>query len=369
MKNKYTITMWLPLILIVLVELYLAGFITLKYEQNNKNVMRNVESIRASDWGTWYVGKELSQLEAQIKKSIYLNKQDNEGLLEKLDFLIVSYEFLALDVKISPLLQRYAVNVLQENIDKLDEVTQQVLLKEQPINHYPDILAIVEQLKLGHDNVVFFELKGSDLNIFTDEVNRNQQVLLYIIYTALFMVTVLITVWLVTYLNFKRTQKQSNMDELTQLPNRKHCMELITVKIQKKKQLCCLFIDLNGFKQVNDTLGHHTGDEVLKTISKRVSYSIGDEDIFARIGGDEFVLILCDYGHDLNVQSIVERIIKQIQLPMYIDGEAVNVGCAIGISFLSKDVDTVNKLFLTADSAMYVAKGLKEGNSSNYQYY
>ena len=102
--------MWLPLTVIILFELCLAGFITLRYEQSNKDVMRNVESIRASYWGTWYFGKELSLFEAQIKKAIYLNKSDNEDILEKLDFLIVSYEYLAFDEKISPLLQRYAVN-------------------------------------------------------------------------------------------------------------------------------------------------------------------------------------------------------------------------------------------------------------------
>ncbi|GIC77975.1 GGDEF domain-containing protein [Moritella sp. F3] len=369
MKNKYTATIWLPLTFIILFELCLAGFITLRYDQSNKNVMRNVESIRASYWGSWYFGKELSRLEAQIKKAIYLNKNDNEAILEKLDFLIVSYEYLALDEKISPLLQSYAVNILQENIVKLDKVALPVLAREDPINQYPDILTIVEKLKLGHDKIVFFELKGSDLNLFTDEVNRNQERLLYIIYSAFLIGTLLITVWSVTYLNFKRTQKQSNIDELTLLPNRKHCVELITLKMQKSKPLCCFFIDLNGFKQINDTLGHHTGDEVLKTIAKRVSYSIGGEDIFSRIGGDEFILILCDYGDRINVDTIVERIMEQIQQPINIGGKTVTVGSAIGISFSSEEVNTVNKLFLTADSAMYVAKGLKEGSSSNYQYY
>lgn len=361
--------MWLPLTVIILFELCLAGFITLRYEQSNKDVMRNVESIRASYWGTWYFGKELSLFEAQINKAIYLNKSDNEDILEKLDFLIVSYEYLAFDENISPLLQGYAVNTLQKNIVKLDEVALPILAEEEAVNQYPDILKVIEQLKLGHDKIVFFELKGSDLNLFTDEVNRNQQRLLYIIYSALFIVTLLITVWSVTYLNFKRTQEQSNIDALTLLPNRKRCVELITLKMQKKKSLCCFFIDLNGFKQINDTLGHHTGDEVLKTIAKRVSYSIGGEDIFSRIGGDEFILILCDYGYRANVDTIVERIIEQIQQPINIDGHIVCVGSAIGISFSSEEVNTVNKLFLTADSAMYVAKGLKEGSSSNYQYY
>ena len=100
-----------------------------------------------------------------------------------------------------------------------------------------------------------------------------------------------------------------------------------------------------------------------------MSYSIGGEDIFSRIGGDEFILILCDYGDRTNVDTIVERIIEQIQQPINIDGHIVCVGSAIGISFSSEEANTVNKLFLTADSAMYVAKGLKEGNSSNYQYY
>ncbi|QUM77427.1 GGDEF domain-containing protein [Moritella sp. 24] len=369
MKTKYKITTFLALVFIVLVEIALISFITFEYKQSNKEAARNVESIRASYWASWYFGKELSRLDTQLREAIYLNISDIDRVQEKLDFLIVSYDFLASDKKISPLLQAYAVKTLQLNIDRLDKVALQILASDDPVKQYSIILDVVETLQRGHYQIVFFELKGGDLKMFTREIESHQQSLLYIIYGTFLIVTMLLIFWSMTYLNSKHTKAQSNLDALTLLPNRKRCVELIRLKIQKKEPLCCFFIDLNHFKQINDTLGHHAGDEVLKVIAKRVSYSISGNDVFARIGGDEFILILCHYGDRLNVDTIVERIMDQIQQPIHVGDNIVSVGSAIGISFLSDEIDTVDKLFSTADSAMYLAKASKDVNSSDYRYY
>jgi len=367
--KKSIVVIFVPLVLIILIELYLIAFITLEYKQSNKDVSRNVESIRASYWASWYFGKELARLESKIQEGIYLGKSDNDTIQERLDFLIVSYDFLASDSKISPLLQAYAVKTLQSDIAKLDQLVLQVLANRESIKQYAVILEEIKKLKSGHQRIVFFELKGSHFEVFTNDIKDNQQSLLWIIYSVFLIVTLLLVAWSITYLNFKRTKALSNIDTLTLLPNRKRCVELITLQMQKKESLCCFFIDLNGFKQINDTIGHQGGDEVLKIIAKRVSHSISGSDIFARIGGDEFILILCDYGSPSHIEVIVERITNQIKLPIDMKGNVVRVGSAIGISFLSDEIDTVDKLFATADSAMYLAKALKEGNSSNYQYY
>lgn len=369
MENKTTLIAFPPLVFIILIELSLMAFITLEYNQSNKDVTRNVESIRASYWATWNFGKELSGLELEVRDSIYSGHGDSEGLEEKLDFLIVSYDFLSSDANISPFLQAYAIETLQGDIVKLDRMVLGILASEDPIARYVDILTVIKVLKKGYNNVVFFELKGSDFEVFTKDIKANQQYFLKIIYSVFLIVTLLLVVWSMTYLSFKRTKALSNIDELTRLPNRKRCEEFTATKIQKRASLCCFFIDLNGFKQINDSIGHQAGDEVLKTIAKRVSYSIKSHDLFARIGGDEFILILCDYGDKTNVDVIVERIMEQIKQPINVSGKVVGVGSAIGISFLSNDINTVNKLFSTADSAMYSAKAAKDGDSSNYRYY
>ncbi|WP_017220903.1 GGDEF domain-containing protein [Moritella dasanensis] len=368
-EKKDTIMKFSPLVLIIAIELGLMAFITFKYNQSNKEVTRNMESIRASYWASWHFGEQLARLERQVSDDIYLDNNDSDAIEEKLDFLMVSYEFLASDVNISPLLKAYAVETLQSDVTELDRLVLAVVASHEPIKQYKVILDVIKKLKLGYKSVVFFELKGSAFKVLTKDIEANQQYFLKIIYSVFLIVTFLLVAWAMTYLSFKRSQALSNMDALTLLPNRKRCVEFVRLKIDKKEPLCCFFIDLNGFKQINDTIGHLAGDEVLKVIAKRVLYSMSGNDLFARIGGDEFILILSDYQTSDNIEMIVERIINQIKQPINADGKVVNVGAAIGISFLSEQIDTVEKLFSTADAAMYEAKSLKQGSSSNYKYH
>ncbi len=165
-------------------------------------------------------------------------------------------------------------------------------------------------------------------------------------------------------------QHMADHDFLTSLPNRKHFLmrleHAIKVSAREKQILAILFLDLDRFKIVNDSLGHHVGDGLLKVISIRLSELLRESDTVARIGGDEF-LILLEGIEDIAYPSIVaEKILVAIREPVDISGNILNLSASVGISLFPNDGDTANELIKNADSAMYLAK---EKGKDHYQYY
>ncbi len=149
-------------------------------------------------------------------------------------------------------------------------------------------------------------------------------------------------------------------DALSGLPNRACFDEVVAEAVERihdtKKRLALAFIDLNGFKAVNDTMGHAAGDEVLRVIASRLRESFRATDFIARIGGDEFVVLLeidSMLVHELqhSLQETMERIFK----PIPVDGQVTYTGAAVGVAFL-KAGDTAASFVKRADEYMYVAK-------------
>jgi diguanylate cyclase (GGDEF)-like protein/PAS domain S-box-containing protein len=163
----------------------------------------------------------------------------------------------------------------------------------------------------------------------------------------------------------KQSQSQleqlANYDTLTQLPNR-HSLQsrlqraLLRAK-REKHHVAVILFDLDHFKAVNDTLGHPAGDALLKEVSKRAQRQLRDEDTLARLGGDEFVAILEGIDSPERISVVAERIIREINLPVVLEGTEVFVGCSLGISFYPKDGIDVDILMRNADLALYRAKG------------
>ena len=149
-------------------------------------------------------------------------------------------------------------------------------------------------------------------------------------------------------------------DGLTDLPNRLLLMErlgqLIAMSAREPRHIALMFLDLDGFKLVNDTWGHEIGDQVLKTVSSRLLSLLRPSDTVARLGGDEFVLLLDNPESRDNVAMIAARIIEVINAPMSFEHKIARVGTSIGIAFLVKDVTTPDDLLKKADDAMYEAK-------------
>ncbi len=149
-------------------------------------------------------------------------------------------------------------------------------------------------------------------------------------------------------------------DALTELPNRALLTErltrLLAMAQREKRNLAVLFMDLDGFKQVNDTLGHEVGDRVLIAAANHLQALVRAADTVARVGGDEFVVVLDNPQDTDEVALIATRIINQVNEPLMINGRTVQVGTSIGIAIHPTAGRTVDELVRSADAAMYAAK-------------
>ncbi|MCK9257051.1 MAG: diguanylate cyclase [Sulfurospirillaceae bacterium] len=158
----------------------------------------------------------------------------------------------------------------------------------------------------------------------------------------------------------KKIFHNANHDYLTALPNRLLLSDRLEHAILHAKRLktriAVMFLDLDFFKRINDSLGHEAGDMVLKSVSSRLLGVIRESDTLARFGGDEFVLIVPYIENDEFVYELIKRILEAINRPFYIDGKNISIGCSIGVAFYPEDGEGADILIKNADIAMYEAK-------------
>lgn len=158
--------------------------------------------------------------------------------------------------------------------------------------------------------------------------------------------------------------RQGNFDSLTELPNREYfydrARQIISGSNRKNFECALLFIDLDEFKRVNDTLGHAHGDALLIEVSSRLEQCIRESDVIGRFGGDEFVVLMQDIKVDKpsTIEKLAEKITQAVSAPLLINGEADNISASIGISTYPRDAEDVETLIQYADQAMYQAKAL-----------
>lgn len=154
--------------------------------------------------------------------------------------------------------------------------------------------------------------------------------------------------------------KQANFDSLTGLPNRDMFRDRLEQETKKsdrtKHPLALLLIDLDQFKEVNDTLGHDVGDTLLKETARRISGCIRESDTVARLGGDEFAVILPELSENGHAEEIAEKIITKLVEPFKLGTEVIYVSASIGITLYPNDTNDIDALMKNADQAMYVAK-------------
>ncbi|NOR81050.1 MAG: diguanylate cyclase, partial [Methyloprofundus sp.] len=164
--------------------------------------------------------------------------------------------------------------------------------------------------------------------------------------------------------------QQANYDELTYLPNRRMFQDRLELEIVKshreKRSLALLFIDLDHFKAVNDTLGHNTGDLLLVDAAQRIKSCIRETDTVARLGGDEFTVILSELLDTSSIERITDLIIKNLSQPFKLKEQEVYITASIGITLYPNDGDNVPQLLKNADQAMYRAKNLGRNRFSYY---
>ena len=181
-----------------------------------------------------------------------------------------------------------------------------------------------------------------------------------------------------------RLRQLAYYDSLTSLPNRQLFIEqldmLLRLSIREKKQLALLFIDLDNFKRINDSLGHNVGDKLLKAVADRLAHCLRTSDLLAkftdanartnlgisRLGGDEFTVLLNNIGTPENAGQVAARILEAMRDTFVIDGHELVVTPSVGIAIAPRDADTVEGLLKLADTSMYHAK---KAGRNNYLYY
>ncbi len=161
---------------------------------------------------------------------------------------------------------------------------------------------------------------------------------------------------------------EAKHDSITGLPNRALFHEKLCKECEKAERgapVALFFIDLDKFKQVNDTLGHDAGDELLALVSKRIESTVREGDVVSRLGGDEFTVIL-SAADERTVVRVAGRIIEDLGRPFSLHAGTVHIGASIGVSFFPADADTPIGLVKNADIAVYKAK---EQGRNNFQFY
>jgi diguanylate cyclase (GGDEF)-like protein/PAS domain S-box-containing protein len=152
----------------------------------------------------------------------------------------------------------------------------------------------------------------------------------------------------------------ASFDQLTQLPNRRLMEVELAARLgeaaRSSRAMAVVFIDLDNFKLINDTLGHHQGDKLLKAVAEALKTEIRSYDLLSRFGGDEFVLLLFDVTAAERIHELLRRLITRLDQGFILDGESYQVTASFGVSLFPEDGHTVAELMGNADAAMYQAK-------------
>ena len=164
---------------------------------------------------------------------------------------------------------------------------------------------------------------------------------------------------------------RANYDALTGLPNRNLLTERLGQALKQARRestrVAVMFVDLDFFKQVNDTLGHATGDRLLQAVAERMRLCVRETDTIARQGGDEFVVLLSDVDDTAAASVVADKIIAQMIAPFTLDDHEIHIGASIGITIFPDDGSDIETLFRNADLAMYRAKAAGRNNAQFFE--
>ena len=171
-------------------------------------------------------------------------------------------------------------------------------------------------------------------------------------------------------LDENRIRELANHDALTGLPNRTCFSALLNAAMQAARRhgqsLSVMFVDLDRFKIINDTLGHHAGDELLQEVAMRLRHTLRASDVVARLGGDEFVVLAEDVKEASQMEAVARKVLAALVKPMFIHGRECTVTASIGICLYPRDASDEQSLMKNADAAMYRAK---EAGKNSYRFY
>ncbi|WP_157437373.1 GGDEF domain-containing protein [Actinoplanes subtropicus] len=233
--------------------------------------------------------------------------------------------------------------------------------------------AALEFAQLRRMSVASVERERRELEAYlavVDRRNRALQSLAAGVFALDLMTFVLSSAILIAYQRRVERQAETNHhqamhDSLTGMANRAlfrdRAEQALHLAARTRQPVGIVGLDLNGFKQVNDTLGHHIGDLLLKHVSERLTDCVRETDTVARLGGDEFAILLPNVTSVGNATEVARRILDAIREPIELDGKPVSVGASIGVSVFPEHGTELDALLQKADNAMYQAKRGKLG--------
>ena len=171
-------------------------------------------------------------------------------------------------------------------------------------------------------------------------------------------------------LDEERIQYLANHDSLTALPNRAMFSEVLALSLHNARRygrkFAVLFVDLDRFKVINDTLGHEAGDKLLKEVGERLARTVRASDVVARLGGDEFVILVQEVSEPRQAEVVARKLLSALMKPLYLEGQEYRITASIGISLYPADAQDEQALMKNADIAMYRAK---EEGKNTYKFY
>jgi len=229
-----------------------------------------------------------------------------------------------------------------------------ILSKLKPSEHFQFDEVIITSDKVPHPVII-------KVTAIADETSSNEAIENYIV--------------VITDISEQKEAENelrvlANYDALTKLPNRSLLLDRIShakeLSRRHKTKLALIFIDLDRFKQVNDSLGHDYGDELLIEVANRLKLALREQDTVARLGGDEFVILLEDIDLVDEVLTVCDKLSEDIAKPVQLGLQKVSVGSSMGIAMYPEDADDTNDLLKAADIAMFHAK---KHSSDSYQFF
>jgi len=350
-------------------------------------------------------------LTAINKEDKHINRGYESGAI---DFVTKPYDPVFLQAKVAAFVEIYLIHQqLQREIDKRKEVTHQLRLASKVFEHAGEGMMITNQhsiieainpcftdttgftsdevigqkpsiLSSGRQSPEFYRDMWKALTAQSEWegeiINRRKNGEVYPQWLRIVAIkneTGEVTHYIGSFSDItahtsarQRLYHLAHYDSVTELPNRVLFKESLAHELnnarRRKSTLAVFFMDLDHFKDVNDTLGHAAGDELLKEVAKRLLACKRDNDLVARQGGDEFTGVMVDLMRAEDAAIVADRMLKLLAMPIQLGDDTVHISGSIGLSIYPSDGDDVESLTSKADTAMYHAK---ESGRNNYQFH
>lgn len=256
--------------------------------------------------------------------------------------------------------QAQALSVLDDYFFHLDTLTQEAVLRvRDTARHTVTLLGILATTGILTSLLIAYLVRRRLWHLFTEISAARDQLAIKVAERTRELRSA-----------NSRLEQLAHYDDLTELPNRRLFYDSLDAFLSRARRharfVGVLYIDLDGFKAVNDQLGHEYGDDLLKQVAVRLRSSVRTEDMVARLGGDEFVIVSGDMESAQAIHTIAKKIIDEINAPYVIQGETVRIGCSIGCAIYPVHADQKDALVAAADEAMY---DVKKTGKNDYKIY